>query len=475
MRYFEIICLSILLSVSVYLRFTQLGYSDFYGDETKTLYFRKDVSASSFLLNQRKGPVQFVASWVVEKVTGGFNEANIRFPFAIAGFFSVAAVYILVRLLFGVKPALISTAFFSINGFMLAFSRTAQYQSFLILFGLTSIIFAYLFFRGTGLKNRFYLLFSSLFLGLAFLSHYDAIFFSLVIIVILYQKLIFEKKLLKEVLIFFILPLVIIVSAFYIPYVTSGYFQKNTINYINKRVSGKEYKPNNSYYTYKVYNPAYGAEIILIFGLLSIFFLKSWKRNIFIVWFGIPFLLFESIFSNPGTHILSYVIPLIIFSGVFISEMIKFLGTNVKRSGGYLVISLMIIIYAFSQAQVFIPLLNTGYPWTGNKVNNKYNLFLYGFPYNRGWRQVREYFVQNGMPRSFYTNDNVTIGEWYLRGVPSKIITYSQFPEVYISVSDNQEFRAEDAISLTNYNVIKEISIEKSSIKTLIKKYRPVK
>jgi len=475
MRHFEIICLSILLFVSGYLRFAQLGYSDFYGDETKTLYFRKDVSASNFLLNQRKGPVQFIASWVVEKVTGGFNEANIRFPFAFAGFLSVIAIYVLVRLLFGVKPALISTAFFSINGFMLAFSRTAQYQSFLILFGLVSIIFAYFFFNSLGIKKRLYLLISSVFLGLAFLSHYDAVFFGLAVLVILIQRLILEKNLLKDVLIFFVLPLVIIVSTFYIPYITSGYFQKNTINYINKRVSGKDYKPNNSYYTYKIYNPIYGAPIILVFGLFSLFFIKSWKRNIFLVWFGVPFLLLEFIFSNPGTHILNYIIPLVIFSGVFLTEVVNLLGTSIRSSTGYLVIFLVIVVYTFSQAQVFVPPLNNGYPWTGNKINEKYNLFLYGFPYNRGWRQVREYFMQNGMPRNFYTNDNVTIGEWYLRGVPSKILTDSQFPEVYISIDNNQEFRIEDKMVLDSYKIIKEFGNVKDGSKTFIVKYRPVK
>ena len=475
MRYFEIICLSILLFVSGYLRFAQLGYSDFYGDETKTLYFRKDVSASNFLLNQRKGPVQFVSSWVVEKVTGVFNEAYIRFPFALAGFLSVTAVYILVRLLFGFKSALISTALFSLNGFMLAFSRTAQYQSFLILFGLLSIIFAYLFFKELSIKNRYYLFLSAFFLGLAFLSHYDAVFFGLVTIFILTQKVISDKVVFKGVILFFVLPLVFIISAFYIPYISSGYFQKNTINYVSKRISGKEYKPNNSYYTYKVYNPSYGSSIILFFGFLSLIFLKSWKRYMLLIWFGVPFLLFEIVFSNPGTHILNYVIPLVIFSGVFLNYLTMFLGSRVKIFHGYLVIFVFILVFVVSQAQVFVPVLNNGYPWIGNKVNNKYNLFLYGFPYNRCWRQVRGYFLQNGMPRSFYTNDNITIGEWYLRGIPSKIITDSQFPEVYISVNNNHEYRIEDKEVLGRYEIIKEFGSARDTSKTFIMKYRPVK
>src|SRR3989338_2621199 len=208
MRYFEIICFSVLLFISGYLRFAQLGYSDFYGDETKTLYFRKDVSATNFLLDQRKGPVQFISSWVVEKVTGEFSEAYIRFPFAFAGLLSVIAVYIFVRLLFGFKSALISTALFSLNGFMLAFSRTAQYQSFLILFGLLSIILAYLFFKELGIKNRYYLFLSAFFLGLAFLSHYDAFFFVLVTIFFLAKKVIPEKSALKSFILFFVLPFV---------------------------------------------------------------------------------------------------------------------------------------------------------------------------------------------------------------------------------------------------------------------------
>ena len=194
-----------------------------------------------------------------------------------------------------------------------------------------------------------------------------------------------------------------------------------------------------------------------------------------LIWFGVPFLLFEIVFSNPGTHILNYVIPLVIFSGAFLNELVMFLGPHVKIFHGYLVIFIFILVVVVSQAQVFVPFLNHGYPWIGNKVNNKYNLFLYGFSYNRGWRQVRGYFLQNGMPRSFYTNDNVTIGEWYLRGIPSKIITDSQFPEVYISVNNNHEYRIEDKEVLGRYEIIKDFGSSKNVSKTFIMKYRPVK
>src|SRR3989304_8525788 len=101
----ELIIIAVLLSVTVILRFPQLGYSHFYGDETKAIFYNKSISITDFLLDQRKGPIQFVVTWVSENIVGGFNEMYIRFPFALAGSFSVLVFYLLVKNLFGGREA----------------------------------------------------------------------------------------------------------------------------------------------------------------------------------------------------------------------------------------------------------------------------------------------------------------------------------------------------------------------------------
>src|SRR3989344_7139823 len=92
----EFISLILLLSVTVILRFPQLGYSHFYGDETKAIFYNKSISITDFLLDQRKGPLQFVITWLTENTFNGFKDNYIRLPFALSGFLSIIIFYLIV-------------------------------------------------------------------------------------------------------------------------------------------------------------------------------------------------------------------------------------------------------------------------------------------------------------------------------------------------------------------------------------------
>src|SRR5689334_61102 len=115
-----------LLIISAVPRFWGLGASHFYGDETKTLYLDKTIPAITYFLDQRKGPMQFFVTWVVEKLSGGFSELWMRLPFAIAGLLSVLVFYLLVKKLFDYKVAFVASLLYSFSGFSITFSRTVQ-------------------------------------------------------------------------------------------------------------------------------------------------------------------------------------------------------------------------------------------------------------------------------------------------------------------------------------------------------------
>ena len=266
MNYFKRLSIFFLIVVTIFLRFDNLGYSHFYGDETKTFYLDKTKTALEFFLDQRKGPVQFIVSWIVEKLTGGYYELYQRLPFALASSLSVLVFYFLLKKLFSDNPekdkiAILSTFLFSINGFFIAFGRTVQYQSFLILFGLTAILLF--------LYKRTIL--SGIFIGLSFLSHYDAIFFLFPIVYLAAQS---YKKDLKNHL-YLLLATILIAAPFYILYLTSGKFQINTADYLTNRISGKNLLPNNSLLTTQVYNPSFLYLVLLSFS--SFTFIKIFK------------------------------------------------------------------------------------------------------------------------------------------------------------------------------------------------------
>lgn len=455
----ESFLLILLLVISGFLRFSGLGYSDYYGDEAKTLYWNKTQPAADFLLNQRKGPVQFLASWTMEKVSGGFEEGVIRAPFALAGFLVVPVLYALLRRRYGKEVAFVGAFLFSTNGFFIAFSRIAQYQSFLILFGLLTLLLLDLYIQS---KKNIHLVLAGLTLGIAFLAHYDAVFFLFPSIYILW------KEFGKEVLPKFIVPMLVVLVPFYLPYVLGGYFMEHTSGYIARRLV-KEVATSSAF-TYILYNP-------FILGLVPFsFFIFSIrvKRDNFVkavwVWLFISFVFFEFVVSSAGTHIQNYILPLIILSSIGLVRVIKEIGHKVIKGAMSVLIVILFVGILVKQATAFVPVFSLGYPWNETKIAETENQrFIYGFPYKRGWDQIENYLRENGA-RSFYTTDNVTIGEFYLRGIPAD----KSNPHYFVHVYNNQEFHMlSDVPERLEYRdiVLKKDAVEFLDLKETIRVY----
>ena len=91
-----------IITLSGVLRFFSLGYSDYQGDEIKSLFIKEeDMSYSEFFLDQRKGPGQFFVTFITKQLDQDYsNEFLHRFPFAIAGSFSGYFFYKLVLIYF---------------------------------------------------------------------------------------------------------------------------------------------------------------------------------------------------------------------------------------------------------------------------------------------------------------------------------------------------------------------------------------
>lgn len=484
---FAVLLFCILL-LSFLIRFIGLGYSDFYGDETKTFYLNKTIPAFEFFMDQRKGPIQFIVVWIVEKIINGHDEFYTRIPFSIAGFLSVIVFYLLSKDLvnklyssFKISSnvlkyfPLISTILYSFNGFNIAFSRVIQYQSFLLLFGLLGI---YLF-----LHKKY--LTSAINLGFALLAHYDALFFFLPVFYLFfmeYKSISINKNATKnyiyKLLLSFVLPLFIITSSFYVPYVYKGYFGDNALNYLNRRLSGDtSMKPNDTIFTINFYNPYYAYLILLslpLFGfvivsLLNIYniynkvskkkfltsilnsFLNSNLTNnlitLLLFWFLPTFIFYEFVVSNPGTHIHNYFIPLYMLSAYMIIYFYNYFSSFSKSVYVNLYNFILLVlgfISIFTSFRIFVPYLSYGYPWNVSSysdIHNRNQIFIYGFPYNRSWNQVSEYFNElDSRVTGIFTNDDDTVAEYYLQGFIYTRPGSNFFPQYYIDVKDNQSF-----------------------------------
>ena len=87
-----------LMVPAVILRLFNLGYSDYQGDEIKALYLPgTGENFFSYLLDQRKGPVQFIITYFLKFINPDYtNQLLMRMPFALAGILSVFFLYKLI-------------------------------------------------------------------------------------------------------------------------------------------------------------------------------------------------------------------------------------------------------------------------------------------------------------------------------------------------------------------------------------------
>jgi hypothetical protein len=201
-----------------------------------------------------------------------------------------------------------------------------------------------------------------------------------------------------------------------------------------------EFAKNVSWYTFWVYNPN------LIWPLLSLFFIpffikrNSWERNMVLFWFLVPFITFQFIVTSPGTHIVHYIIPLLIIISLGITDLYELLPKKIYRQ---VFLALLLVVFGgifYTDLRSYIPSFNKGYPWKDNRVDTRdFHLFLYGFPYDRGWDQIASYVNERGGVHQVFTNDNDTIAQYYLNGISYTKPGPNFLPEFYIDVFNNQE------------------------------------
>jgi len=446
---FEIFAVFLLLSLTVFLRFTKLGYSHFYGDETKALTIYKSESIESFLLKQRKGPVQFLTTFAVTKYIDNWDEGTVRMPFAFASTLGIVVLYLLLREKFGKWSAVAASFLYSLSGFSIAFGRTAQYQSILVLFGLLSLLFGVHAIKQITQKRKTLLYtLSGLSLSLSFLSHYDAVFFTLPLLVLFYKNIKSDYKNMFWFLVAFVIP----VSIFYVPYIMGGHFEDQTVGYLKRRLSGK--LPSSSYITSMLYHPSVVWFLFGLFSIVGFVKLKKQDKLLFLVWALVPLVLFEFVFSSPGTHIHNYILPLLILSGIGVVKLCKKLS-SIYIPAYSVIIGIAFMCLIWISARTYVPGVNTGYPWNSfGHFKKHYQLFMYGFPYNRGWDQVATY-LNKADATSFYSNDNITIGEYYTRLPADK-----GKPHYYVSVINNQEFRRSEHEGMETLDYTKVIKMK---------------
>lgn len=439
----ENIQIIIVFMVSAVLRISNLGYSDFQGDEIKALYYpNAGQSFFEFILDQRKGPVQFFITYILKFIDPLYeNQFLLRLPFALAGIFAVIFFYKFVKLHFGDKVAFYSSLFFATNGLFIAFSRIVQYQSFVILFMILSLYMFSLALKKTSYRHKGIIL-GFVFWALGILSHYDAVFifpFAAYLLSVWYKRY-FRKEegSLKTVVVSLVLSAALLL-VFYIPFVLS--ISDSTLSYWSGRISGEvSSKISSSKYLFTVYQPIYVVHfyVMSFFLGLAVLYYRSFglalpKKNILkraasylslFLWFLVPFAFMEGLVYIPGTHIYVYLIPVMIIMSIGLDGLYEFLveKTTPLLVWAYQVVMFLIFTFIFAQSY-FIYVDNfKEYPWqqekffvwTFHEPTPIYHLSLFGFPYYRDWEGIGNFVKQYPEITAYSTNERKSIVRHYI-------------------------------------------------------------
>jgi len=420
-----------LIFITFWLRLANLGYSDYYGDEIKAMWRpAPGQSAIEFLYAQKKGPIEFLVTYLVKLIAPSYsNEFLLRLPFALTGILAVYFFYKLVRLNFGQKIALYATLLFSINGIFVGLMRIVQYQPFVILFSLLTLYAFSLAIEQPKWRIR------GIYLGVLFwtatlFTHYDGIFiapFAIYLLVRWYRRnadLPVQVRL-KHLGLSFALG-ALVLAVYFVPYLIS--LPSTVTSYWHWRITGqfvREKRAISSLLNFELYNPIFTIYIYAAFGLLSLPKIKTTYP--LILWFILPWAILELVVFDPGTHFYNYILPaciLVAFGLETLEEVIRKSMGNIW--GLRLNIAWLALLFAWLAGVSHLIFVDhtPEYPFEERKIFfwvvggpgpvHDYRPWVYGFPYYRGWEEIRDFVTTTENNGYYTTNEETSISIYYV-------------------------------------------------------------
>lgn len=331
---------------SVFVRYQGLGYSNFQGDEINPLDYLGDIKGSNiplaeffqYLLNQKRGPMQYIINYINTGIFGYTDEYHVRLPFFFFGVLAFVTFFILARKIFNSKSAFWTVLILSMNGLYIAFARITQYQSFMYL---TVPVSVFLYIYGF-YKRKFYIIaISGLLLSMNLLGHYDTLsvgpFFAAFLISYLIKNIKDYKFVILSSLLFLVFFLVPALS-FYVPFLTGEYYSESTSEYLGRRLEWSQFVPLTPLVIglIKMYMPDFAWLSTFVAIALGIFFQFRNLTSIKLFKLKIP-----KNFIVLGYSLLSFLLTFsVIFSGFYVKPR---LATLLTYGAGFSIVLILIL------------------------------------------------------------------------------------------------------------------------------------
>jgi hypothetical protein len=135
----------VLLVTASLVRFVNLGYADFQGDEARAALRAAAViqGYEDVLMLHKKGPTEILIPTALYTLTGHLTESTARLPFAIANLVALFAAWYLGWRLFHPLAGWLAAMFLALDGYFIGFARIVQYQSVVFLMTILAVLLLY--------------------------------------------------------------------------------------------------------------------------------------------------------------------------------------------------------------------------------------------------------------------------------------------------------------------------------------------
>ena len=262
-----------LVLVAVFLRFGNLGYSEFQGDESRAMLMAAGVlrGEDGILFLHKKGPVEILLPTAFYALDGTIEEFTARFPFALANVAGMACVYVLTRRLFPnlALAAPVAASLLAVDGYMVAFGHLVQYQSVVFLMMALAAWCACVWYRE---GNAVLIVLSVSFVAVGVLAHYEAILVAPFVAWLFWCRGRNEGWRLSRWLQRAVIAgtaFAVVAGVFYVPFILNPSFASTADYIVDRRVGGGVFHNNLGDFFYRAtfYSSTYYISF-LVLGLL---------------------------------------------------------------------------------------------------------------------------------------------------------------------------------------------------------------
>lgn len=438
----DIVFLLLILFLASWLRLQNVTYKEFQGDEGVIM----ERAAQSLLgdelalLRHQKGPVEILLPLVAWGQGDAINELWARASFIAAGLLTVLTFATLSRRWFSMPVTLLATLLLAVGGFAIAFSRILQYQSFVMLWGLLSVLFAQRYHQSSRLH---YLLLSAAFLAGGLLAHYDAILVAPAVAFLVLNRWRQSPHITIRHALAGIFTGGSLLAIFYGPYLLNPTIAGTGSYLVQDRLGGTllSWSGPQVWRMATFYNSTYYIILLILLAITGLYAALSNRRHATAsLMLLVPLLFYTVIVADPRTHIYT------IFPGL---SMIAAYGAlalyrRIKLRQLQLAFTILIaFVLSVSTYYVYLLFVDTTperqRTWADNRPPYFYTTWhepplygLFGFPHQAGWRAALPLIDRS----PYSSNEEPEITNWYMAQMPR---THCSDYETFILAANAQD------------------------------------